>query len=219
MATTGKRRNKKRLKLTTNDKTILFFELIRSEIFSLPRPIYKRDKVTTMKEVNQSGVVKEYACKHTQKDSQSDQIDCKTCDILIEKLEAYESVVEKIDQMSKAGLVYFGQVDVGGKPREDWVRVEAIEMAQEQYQSQQRLKSAKNFHNELCYRLFEKNPGLYVEKASQNILDSVYRDNSFNPQWSFWKNQPKPISNRWVSQFLTECRSHINRHGSFKIAA
>ena len=92
-------------------------------------------------------------------------------------------------------------------------------MAQEQYQSQQRLKSAKNFHNELCYRLFEKNPGLYVEKASQNILDSVYRDNSFNPQWSFWKNQPKPISNRWVSQFLNECRSHINRHGSFKIAA
>lgn len=220
MTTIKKTRSKKRPKLTTNDRATFIFELIRSDIFSLPRPIYERSKEKAKKkEVTHSAVVKKDACKHTQEESQSDQIACKTCDILIEKLEAYEKVIEKIDQMSKAGLMYFSQVNVGGKPREDWLRPQALRLAKEQYDDQGRFESAKNFHYELCRRLFEKNPGLYVEKAGQNILDSVYRDNSFNPQWSFWKNQPKPISNRWVSLFLTRCRNHINLYGSFDIAA
>ena len=219
MANAGKKRNQKRPKLNANDKTIMFFELIRSEIFSLPRPIYKRSKVEAFGEDNRSNIVNKNACKHTQEESQLDSIACKTCDILIDKLDAYESVIEKIDQMSKAGLMYFSQVNVGGKPREDWIRPQALKLAQEQYHSQGNFESAKIFHDELCYRLFQENRELYVQKVGQDILVSVFKENSFNPQWSFWKTQPKPISIRWVSLFLARCRNHINLYGSFVIAA
>jgi len=210
-----KQRSRKRQKPTTNDKIQIVFDLIKSEIFMLPRPGKNRADRALNQNAVQSSAPNATTSECEQLTEKSSLLPCATCSVLIEKLEAYERVIATIESISIAASTHFNNLNFGGVSRDSWVWEEGRKMVEEYYQEHKKFPTMEDLHKSFYQRLFLKNPERYMEKVGQSMQASDYKANTFNPQWSFWKVQQKPVAKRWLSQLLTDLRSRHRSTGSF----
>jgi hypothetical protein len=209
-----KQRSRQRQKPTTNDKIQLVLDLIKSEIFMLPRPGKNRADGA----LNQSAVKSSESYATSEKYEQPTEKlfpePCTTCSVLIEKLEAYEHAIAEIESISIAASAHFNGVNFGRVSRDDWVWEEGVKMVEEHYQKSKKFPTMEELHKSFYERLFYKDPDRYTKKVGQNMQISVFREKAFNPQWSYWNNQQKPVTKRWLSHLLTELKRRHRFTGS-----
>lgn len=202
-----KHRNRRRRPVTVTARALILFDLIRSEIAMLPRTGNSRsDGDSTSK--TSTGI-------EVLLGEQAVLSQCKTCDVLIKKLKAYENAIIKIDDMSLRALGHLEAVNLGGKPSYQWARSRAISIANGYYRKYNKFPTMRVLRGEFCYQLFRENPQLYIDKASAGLSDSDLAQMSRTPHWIQWsKREKKPVSGRWVSELLTELKTHFQRTGT-----
>jgi hypothetical protein len=211
----NKQRTRKRRQLTSHDRLLIVLYSIRSDIATLPRPPNRRLDGDSNKRVAESSATQKKSVGEVQSNEQSDIRQCKTCDSLIGKLEAYERIIAKIDKLSEAALLNVESASLGGKPGYDWARPGAISIANGYYKKHKKLPTMRFLRDEFCYQFFRENPQLYIDKAGTGMSESDLATLRRNPHWSQWRDKKeKPVSGRWVSALLTELSAHLKRTGT-----
>ena len=211
----NKQRTRKRRQLTSHDRLLIVLYSIRSDIATLPRPSNRRLDGDSNKRVADSSATQKKSAGEVQSNEQSDILQCKTCDRLIGKLEAYESIIAKIDTLSEAALANVESASLGGKPGYEWARPRAISIANGYYKIHNKFPTMRVLREEFHYQFFRENPQLYIDKAGTGMSESDLATLRRNPHWPQWRNKnEKPVSGRWMSALLTELRAHLKRTGT-----
>ena len=181
----------------------------------LPRPGNSRSDGDSKNIVRENSTATASTGKEVLPSEQAALSQCETCYALMGKLEAYESAITKIDDMSLRALGHLEAVNLGGKPSYHWARSRAISIANGYYRTYNKFPTMRVLREEFCYQLFRENSQLYIDKASAGLSDSDLAQMSRTPHWIQWsKREKKPVSGRWVSELLTELKTHFQRTGS-----
>ena len=211
----NKQRTRKRRQLTRHDRLLVVLDSIRSHIATLPRPPGRRLDGDSNKRAADSSATQKTSAGEAQSNEQSDIPQCKTCDSLIGKLEAYESIIARIDKLSEAALLNVESASLGGKPGYDWARLRAISIANGYYKKHKKFPTMRVLREEFHYQFFRENPQLYIDKAGTGMSQSDLATLRRNPHWPQWCNKKeKPVSGRWMSALLTELSAHLKRTGT-----
>jgi len=210
-----KQRNRKRPRSSANDKIGIILDLISSEIFTLKRNVSgpSSPHVSTELENNSAALVD--ADKDSQQPVEMTQLSCKNCANAADKLEQYQLAIMEIDALTRSALGHFRAADLGGKPRYDWARPMAINLANDHYRKHGRFPTMRFLHEEFCIALFRENPQLYIDKAGQGISQSDLEQLRRTPHWIQWRDRKKkPVSEKWVSDLLTYLKGRFSWDGS-----
>ena len=209
-----KKRNRGRRPIAVTARTLILFDLIRSEIAMLPRPGNSRSDGDSKKIVRENSTAIASSGKEVLPSEQAALSQCETCYALMGKLEAYESAITKIDDMSRRALGHLEAVNLGGKPSYQWARTRAISIANGYYRTHRKFPTMRVLRKEFCYQLFQENPLLYIDKAGAGLSEADLAELSRTPHWIQWsEREKKPVSGRWISELLTELKTRLQRTG------
>ncbi len=202
----------KKVRKTRNnrDSALLHFMFIRDEIARLPRPCqgHLRKKI----EDNQPALPVEQVKRASAKRCQEELAKEKNLnDRLIERLEAYEHAIQKIDEISLHALSVIYDVQVGGRKPKHQINEMANAIAKSYLQKNKKLPTGKELLYEVRKDFFKNDPQEFIRIVSQeNEMDqSVALQNSRDPSWDYWKHVPGLTSERAMSAGLTRLRKKI----------
>jgi len=188
---------------TINDRTVMFFELIRSEIFTLPRPGNTYTNKNTNQNLAQSSAVNIATANDHLSSKNADPSDCNTCEILLDKLDAYENAINKIDNMSRAALYRFNRVNVGGrKPNYD-IEILVGRIASKFYERKGIFAKPVEVFELVCEDLFNRDPRAYAESIRGKTKIDTWVGRHMYMEWWNWKTLPRPVSYNTVRKYLS----------------
>jgi hypothetical protein len=206
--TEAKAAEKVRKTRNNRDSALLHFMFIRDEIAPLPRP--RQDHLSKKLGDDQTDPpleqVKRTSAKRCQEELAEER---KLNDRLIERLEAYELAIQKIDLISLDALSTIYDVQVGGRKPKQEINETANALAKIHLQKNKKLPTSKELHYAVSKDAFKKDPQEFIRIVSQvNDMDrSVVLQNSRDPSWDYWKHVPGLTSDRAMSAVLTKLRN------------
>lgn len=198
-----KQRNIQRHRLTVNDRTVMFFELIRSEIFILPRPGNTVANKDSNHNLTQSSAVNGATANVHLSSRNSDLAHCNRCEILLDKLDAYENAINKIDNMSRAALSRFNRVNVGGRKSNHDIEI-LVELIASKFHERKGIfpKPIEAFEL-VCENLFSRDPWAYAESIRGKTKNDTWVGRHTYMEWWNWKTLPRPVSYNTVRKYLS----------------
>jgi len=199
---------KSRRKTTVNDKTIILFDLIRHELLTLPRPTFNQQAKEKYSASKQTYSAVKTSLNRTQGIDQTDASPCDICDLLITRLDAYENAIVKIEQLIHVALTQFSEVNVGGRKPNEMVKKIGTKIASEFLQNNGNLPTATHLLEEVRKHFFQENPHWFIKIVSDHskIGPEIARQNSFDPNWNYWKHVEGLTSERAMSDLLRNIR-------------
>lgn len=198
-----KQRGIQRHRPTINDRTVMFFELIRSEIFALPRPSNTDTNKDTNQNLAQSSAVNIATANDHLSSKNADLSDCNTCEILLDKLDAYENAINKIDNMSRAALSRFNRVNVGGRKSNNDIEILVGLIASKFYERKGIFPKPVEAFELVCENLFNRDPRAYAESIRGKTKKDTWVGRHTYMEWWNWKTLPRPVSYNTVRKYLS----------------
>jgi hypothetical protein len=199
---------KKVIKTRNNrDSALLHFMFIRDEIAPLPRPrqVNFSKKLGEDKPDLPADQVKPASAKRCQQKLAEEK---KLNDRLIERLEAYELAISKIDQISLHALNTIYDVQVGGRKPKQKIKEMANAIAKSYLQKYKKLPTGGKLLYEVRKDFFKNDPQEFIRMVCQeNEMDqNEVLQNSRAPSWDYWKHVDGLTSERTMSAVLTQLR-------------
>jgi hypothetical protein len=188
------------------DSALLHLMFIRDEITLLPRPRKgrhkeKSDDDLTVRLEKQLTPTSSKRCKEELAEEK------KLNGLLLERLEAYELAIQKIDQISLHALSTFAAVQVGGRKPKLEISEMARAIAKRHMEHKKELPTWKELHYEVRLHFFKNDPQLFIKKMKKGMDPVEVERNSIDPKWSYWRTVEGFISERKVSSILTQLRN------------
>jgi len=198
---------KKPSKVRNNrDSVLLHFMFIRDEIMSLPRPGKGNRNNKLDDDKVAPNVVK---AKSTTSKSFNNELakERELNDRLLDKLDAYEHAIQKIDWIALHALKTLDDVQVGGRKPKLEITEMAIAVAKRHIEHKKKLPTWKELHNEVRHDFFKNDPQLFIKKVKKSMDPEEVARNSKDPKWSYWRHVAGLISERTASSILTQLRN------------
>ena len=210
-----KQRNRKRPRSSANDKIGIILDLVSSEIFALKRNVSGPFSTHVSTDIANNSAAPQNADKNPLQPAEMTRLGCKTCANVADKLEHCKIAIIKIDALTHSALGHLHAANFGGKPRYDWARPLAINLANDHHRQHGKFPTMPFLHKEFCITLFRENPQLYIDKAGQGMSQSELEQLRRTPHWIQWRNKKiKPVSEKWVSNLLTYLKDRFRWEGS-----
>jgi hypothetical protein len=196
-------------KRSTRDASQLHFMFIRDAIVAFPwvkKNICKSGSKGAVKSPNSTQA--EIALKNYQNTEQLEA--SRMVDSLVEKLEAYQALVEKIDFIAQHALTIFDRTQVGGRKPSLEVKTMAVKSATEYHMKLGKYPSAAKLCEIVRQDFFKKSPQRFIKIVGKKIDEKEVVLNSIDPKWAYWKHIDGVVSERTISNILYELRTQTS---------
>jgi len=132
----------------------------------------------------------------------------KMMDWLVERLEAYDALVEKIDYIAHHALTIVDGTQVGGRKPSLEVKTVAVKLATEHYRKTGKYPPAVELCELVRRDFFKNSPQKYIDLVEKKIIDknevAIHR---VDPTWAYWKRVRGLVSEKTISTILFELRT------------
>ncbi len=196
----------KEKKRSTRDSSLLHLLFIRDAIGKFPRLKKNRSmpasKVTVnSKKSRQAGL----ALISNQNIGQDEST--KMMDWLVERLEAYDALLETIDNIAHNALTIIDGTHAGGrKPRLE-VKTMVLKSAIDHHTEFGKYPSAAKLCGIVRRDFFKNSPQKFIDIVAKKMDKKEVARHSVNPTWDYWKHTAGVVSEKTVSTILLELRT------------
>ena len=196
-------REKKR---STRDSSLLYLLFIRDAIGMFPRLKKKRNnsagkKAAKSKKSTQVGL----ALRNNQNIEQDESEEM--MDWLVERLEAYDALIEKIDNLTHNALTIIDGTKVGGRKPSLEVKTMAVKSAIDYHTKWGKYPSAAKLCKTVRRDFFKNSPQKFIAIVGKKMDAKEVELRSVNPTWDYWKYIDGIVSEKTVSTILFELRT------------
>jgi len=194
------------IKRNTRDSSLIHFLFIRDAIGMFPR-LKKNPNKSVIKKNVKSPRSKEtgLAIKNNQDTKQFESL--KMIESLVERLEAYDALVEKIDYIAHHALTIVDGTQVGGRKPSLEVKKMAEKSAIDHYIKCGKYPSAAKLCEIVRRDFFKNSPQRFIEIVKKNLDKKELEIHRINPTWSYWKHINGVVSEKTISNILYELRT------------
>jgi hypothetical protein len=196
----------KEKKRSTRDSSLLHLLFIRDAIGNFPRLKKNRSRSASKgavksKKSTQAGL----ALISNQNIGQDES--AKMMDWLVERLEAYDALLEIIDNIAHNALTIIDGTQAGGrKPRLD-VKTMVLKSAIDHHTKYDKYPSAAKLCRIVRRDLFKNSPQKFIDIVAKKMDAKEVERHSVNPTWDYWKHIDGVVSEKTVSTILLELRT------------
>jgi hypothetical protein len=193
-------------KLSTRDSSLLYLLFIRDAIGMFPRLKKNRSnsasrKAVKSKKLTQVGL----ALRNNQKFGQDESEEM--MDWLVERLEAYDALVEKIDYIAHHALTIVDGTQVGGRKPSLEVKIMAVKLATEYHTETGKYPPAAKLCEIVRRYFFKNSPQKYIDLVAKKMNVTEVAIHRVNPTWAYWKSVRGLVSEKTISTILFELRT------------
>jgi hypothetical protein len=199
-------RSIKEKKRSTRDSSLLHLLFIRDAIGMFPRPKKNRGKSASKGAVESKKSTQARLALIKNQNIEQDE-SAKVMDLLVERLEAYDALLEKIDNIAHNALTIIDGTQVGGrKPRLE-VKTMVLKSAIDHHTKCGKYPSAAKLCEIVRRDLFKNSPKKFIEIVAKKMDAKEVERHSVNPTWDYWKHIDGVVSEKTVSTILLELRT------------
>ena len=196
----------KEKKRSTRDSSLLHLLFIRDAIGMFPRPKKNRGKSASKGAVESKKSTQARLAMIKNQNIEQDE-SAKVMDLLVERLEAYDALLEKIDNIAHNALTIIDGTQVGGrKPRLE-VKTMVLKSAIDHHTKCGKYPSAVKLCEIVRRDLFKNSPKKFIDIVAKKMDAKEVERHSVNPTWDYWKHIDGVVSEKTVSTILLELRT------------
>lgn len=198
--------SRKEKKRSTRDTSLLHLLFIRDAIGMFPRLKKNRNnspgkKAVKSKKSTQLGL----ALRNNQNIEQDESEEM--MDWLVERLEAYDALVEKIDYIAHHALTIVDGTQVGGRKPSLEVKTMAVKLATEHHTETGKYPPAAKLCETVRRDFFKKSPQKFIDIVGKKMNAKEVVIHRVNPTWDYWKRVRGLVSEKTISTILFELRT------------
>jgi hypothetical protein len=192
-------------KRNSRDSSLLHFMFIRDAIGMFPR--FKNSLAKSAnKEVNKSkkstrkgrALINNQNIEH---DESEEMIDW-----LVERLDAYDALLEKIDYIAHHALTIVDRTQIGGRKPSLEVKKIVVQTAIDHHTKWGKYPSAAKLCEMVRRDLFKNSPQKFIDIVAKKMDLKEVALHRVNPSWNYWKHIGGVVSEKTISNILFELR-------------
>jgi hypothetical protein len=190
-------------KLSTRDSSLIYLLFIRDAIGMFPRFKKNRSKSAS------NGAVKTKKSTRaglTLINIEQDE-SAKIMDWLVERLEAYDALLGKIDNIAHKALTIVDGTQVGGRKPSLEVKKMAVKSAIDHHKKSGNYPSAAKLCEIVRRDFFKNSPQKFIDLVAKKMKKEELATHRVNPTWDYWKRIDGVVSEKTISNILFELRN------------
>lgn len=190
-------------KLSTRDSSLIYLLFIRDAIGMFPRFKKNRRKSAS------NGAVKTKKSTRaglTLINIEQDE-SAKIMDWLVKRLEAYDALLGKIDNIAHKALTIVDGTQVGGRKPSLEVKKMAVKSAIDHHKKSGNYPSAAKLCEIVRRDFFKNSPQKFIDLVAKKMKKEELATHRVNPTWDYWKRIDGVVSEKTISNILFELRN------------
>lgn len=196
-------REKKR---STRDSSLIHFLFIRDAIGMFPRLKKNRSKSAIKGPVKSKKSTQAGLALRNNKNIEQDESE-EMMDWLVERLEAYDALVEKIDYIAHHALTIVDGTQVGGRKPSLEVKTMAVKLATDHHTEWGKYPPAAKLCEIVRRDFFKNSPQKFINLVAKKMKKEEVATHRVNPTWDYWKYIDGVVSEKTISNILFELRN------------
>lgn len=193
-------------KLNTRDSSLLYLLFIRDAIGMFPRFKKNRSKSANNEAVKTKKSTRAGLTLINNKNIEQDE-SAKMIDWLVERLEAYDALLGKIDNIANKALTIVDGTQVGGRKPSLEVKKMAVKSAIDHHKKTGNYPSAAKLCVIVRRDFFKNSPQKFIDLVAKKMNEKELAIHSVNPTWDYWKHIDGVVSEKTISTILFELRN------------
>ncbi len=193
-------------KLSTRDSSLLYLLFIRDAIGMFPRLKNNRNKSASNEAVKTKKSTRAGLTLIKNQNIEQDE-SAKMMDCLVERLEAYDSLLGKIDNLAHKALTIVDGTQVGGRKPSLEVKKMAVKSAIDHHKKSGNYPSAAKLCQIVRRDFFINSPQKFIDLVAKKMKKEEVATHRVNPTWDYWKRIDGVVSEKTMSNILFELRN------------
>lgn len=196
-------REKKR---STRDSSPLHFLFIRDAIGMFPKLKKNRSNLAINVPVKSKKSTQARLALIKNQNIEQDE-SAKMVDWLVERLEAYDALLEKIDYIAHHALTIVDGTQVGGRKPGLEIKTMAVKSAIEHHTKWGKYPSAAKLCAKVRQDFFKNFPQKFIALVEKKLDVKEVAIHRVDPTWAYWKSDDGVVSEKTISNILFELRT------------
>ena len=196
----------KEKKRSTRDSSLLHLLFIRDAIGKFPRLKKNRSRSASKGAVKSKKSTQAGLALINNQNIEQEEL-AKMMDWLVERLESYDALLEKIDNIAHNALTIIDGTQAGGrKPRLE-VKTMVLKSAIEHHTKYGKYPSAAKLCEIVRRDFFKNSPQKFIDIVTKKMNEKEVAIHRVNPTWGYWKSVRGLVSEKTISTILFELRT------------